>query len=85
VELAEILGTRLGIRLQIHECLLEVSVRDPEGKNERNPVLLRNFSSMVEDGLIHKKNTRFPEGKSWSEVEKRSGARLGDVLTESRV
>jgi broad specificity phosphatase PhoE len=71
VESAEILGTRLGIRPEIKECLLEVDVGDLEGESERDPVLLRQFFSVVEDWLLHKKDIRFRGGESWSEVEKR--------------
>jgi len=71
VESAEILGSRLGMRPQVNECLFEVNVGDLEGKSERDPELLKQFFSVVEDWLIYKKNTRFPGGESWSEVEKR--------------
>ncbi len=71
IESAEILGNRLGLSPKVNECLLEVNVGDLEGKSERDPVYLKQFISVVEDWLIGKKNTRFPGGESWSEVEKR--------------
>jgi len=71
VETAEILGSRLELSPKVNECLLEVNIGDLEGKSERDPVFLRQFYSVVEDWLIGKKNTCFPGGESWSEVEKR--------------
>ena len=81
VESAEILGSRLGISPQVNECLLEVDVGDLEGESEREPGLLRQFFSVVEDWLIHRKNTRFPGGESWGEVEKR--LKMLDLLMSS--
>ncbi len=81
VESAEILGSRLGIRPQVNECLLEVNVGDLEGESERDPKLIGRFFSVVEDWLIHKTNTRFPGGESWSDVERR--LKLLDSLMSS--
>lgn len=81
-ESAEILGKRLGIKPQENECLLEVNVGDLEGKSECDPKLLKQFYSMVEDWLISKRDTRFPGGESWSEVEKRLKL-LDSLMTSS--
>ncbi len=72
IESAEILGSRLGLRPKVNECLLEVNVGDLEGKSERDPVYLTQFFAVVEDWLIGKKKARFPGGESWGEVEKGS-------------
>ena len=71
VESSEIIGNRLGIKPQVNECLLEVNIGNLEGESERDTGLLGQFFSVLEDWLIHKKNTRFPGGESWNEVEKR--------------
>jgi broad specificity phosphatase PhoE len=61
----------LGAGHEIHECLLEVDVGDLEGESEQDQALLEDFFSVIEDWLIHKKNSRFPGGESWREVEER--------------
>ncbi len=84
VESAEILGVRLGIGVKINECLLEVNIGDLEGKSELDPEHIRQFFSVIEDWLIHKKNTRFPGGEAWSEVEERLKV-LDSLLSSSPV
>ncbi len=81
VESAEILGARLAVGVKIYECLLEVDVGDLEGESERDQKRIRFFFSVIEDWLIHKKNTRFPGGESLSDVERR--LKLLDSLMHS--
>lgn len=68
---AKILGSRLGITHQVHECLREVDVGDLEGQSERDPRRLGEFFSVIADWLIQGKNTRFPGGESFEEVKQR--------------
>ena len=81
VESAEILGSQLGIRPEVSDCLLEVDVGDLEGENECDQTLIRFFFSVIEDWLVRKKNTRFPGGESWRDVERR--LKLLDTLMYS--